>query len=50
MTDLVLLVHEPSTAEGDSAAFENDVLQLVELVENGDADFRHIENRKLPFD
>ena len=48
--DGVLLVDQPSTAEGDPAALEDDVLQLVQLVENREADFRHIRIRTLPVD
>lgn len=40
--DGVLLIHQTSATEGDAAAFENDVLELIELVENGDARLAHV--------
>ena len=40
--DGVLLVDETATAEGDLAAVEDDLLQLIELVEHGDADLGHV--------
>ena len=48
--DGVLLVDQPPATEGDPAAFEDDVLQLVQLVENGETDFSHMEIRALPVD
>ena len=40
--DRVLLIHKTTATEGDAAAFENDVLELVQLVENGDARLAHV--------
>jgi hypothetical protein len=40
--DGVLLIHQAAATEGDAAAFENDVLELVELVENGDGRLAHV--------
>ncbi|MFM2158858.1 MAG: hypothetical protein RLZZ124_1332 [Cyanobacteriota bacterium] len=33
--DGVLLVHQPAAAEGDARAFEHDLLQLIQLIQNG---------------
>ena len=37
----VLLVDEPSTAEGDATAFQHDLLELIKLVERGDGGLSH---------
>jgi len=39
--DGVLLVDQATTAEGDPRAFQHDLLELVELIEHGDAGLSH---------
>ena len=48
----ILFVYQPTAAEGDAAALQHDVLELVELFEHGDDRFSHGGpggcSRKLP--
>jgi hypothetical protein len=46
--DGVLLIHQPPTTEWNAAAFQNDVLQLIQLVKNGDADLCHVNRGAMP--
>ena len=45
--DGVLLIDKPATAEGDAAAFENNLLELIQLIEDGDAGLRHVNRGEL---
>ncbi|QNJ20032.1 hypothetical protein SynA1825c_01729 [Synechococcus sp. A18-25c] len=37
----VLLVHEPPATEGNATALQHDLLELIELVDDGEADLAH---------
>ena len=39
--DGILLIYQPSTTKRNAATFENNFLELVELVEHGELDLAH---------